>query len=521
MDRSVITPTVHREVERKLRVPSDFVVPDLVSEGIVASITPVASFDMAAVYHDTPSLSLFRWRATLRRREGGTDAGWHLKLPVAGAPSTSRDEIRLPLLAGTVGSVPAALVDIVSPLIRGERLIPQVTVRTNRTPQVLHAGDGAPFLELVDDSVVVLDAQDQVMTTFREIEVELLDHEHPLAEALLETVIARLIHGGATVESTSKAASALGATATEPPDVPSIAWPPLHAASSDALRAALSKHVRHFILSDVAVRRGLPDSVHQMRVAARRIRSILKSFSSLLDESWAASLAEELAWIASELGAIRDTEVLLERLDRHADQLGCDDGPYARSVIDPRLEQRLASSRSGALGALRSDRHEWLLDDLVAAATAPVVGYRASVSCGQALPPLIDRAWRALEASVTRLTLYGASDPWHRARIKAKRARYAVEAVAPTFGKQAMRFADVLAELTEALGEHQDAVVAQQMIRELSDGPGIEPRRVFALGRLHAYEADREIEARRAVFTSWSTVVWEAGRSGLVRHAGQ
>ena len=521
MDPSVITPTVHREVERKLRVPSDFVLPDLVSEGLVASITPGASFDMAAVYHDTPSLSLFRWSATLRRREGGHDAGWHLKLPVAGAPGTSRDEIRLPLLAGAIGSVPAALVDIVSPLIRGERLVPAVTVRTNRTPQVLHASDGAPSLELVDDSVVVLDAQDHVITSFREIEVELLDHEHPHAEALLEMVIAHLIRGGATVESTSKAASALGDAATAAPDVPSIAWPSGHAESSDALRAALSKHVRHFILSDVSVRRDLPDSVHQMRVAARRIRSILKSFSSLLDESWAASLAEELAWIARELGAIRDTEVFLERLDNHADHLGGDDGPLARSVIHPRLEQRLASSRSGALGALRSDRHEWLLDDLVAAATAPVVGYRASVSCALALPPLIDRAWRALEASVTRLTLYGASEPWHRARLKAKRARYAVETVAPTFGKQAGRFADVLADLTEVLGEHHDAAIAQEMIREFSDAPGIESRHVFALGRLHAYEAERELQARRAVFASWSTVVWEAGRSGLVRHAGR
>ena len=515
-----MTPTVHREVERKLRVPSDFVLPDLVSEGIVASITPGASVDMAAVYHDTPGLSLFRWRATLRRREGGADAGWHLTLPVAGAPSTSRDEIRLPLLAGPVGSVPAALVDIVSPLIRGERLLPQVTVRTNRTPQVLHAVDGAPFLELVDDSVVVHDSSNRVITRFREIEVELLDHEHPHAEALLETVIARLIGDGATVESTSKAASALGDAATAAPDVPSIAWPSVHAASGDALRAALSKHVRHFILSDVAVRRDLPDSVHQMRVAARRIRSILKSFSSLLDESWASSLAEELAWIARELGAIRDTEVLLERLDNHADHLGGDDGPLARSIIDPRLGQRLSSSRSGALGALRSDRHEWLLEDLVAAATAPVVGARASVSCAQALPPLVERTWRSLESSVTRLTLYGASEPWHRARIKAKRARYAVEAVAPTFGKSAGRFAVALANLTEALGEHHDAVVAQEMIRGLSDGSGIEPRAVFALGRLHAYEAERENQARRVVFASWSTVVWEAHRSGLVRHAG-
>jgi CHAD domain-containing protein len=91
--------------------------------------------------------------------------------------------------------------------------------------------------------------------------------------------------------------------------------------------------------------------------------------------------------------------------------------------------------------------------------------------------------------------------------------------VAPTFGKAAGRLAGALADLTEALGEHQDAVVAQGMIRELSAGPETDPRTVFALGRLHAYEAEREFEARRAVLIGWSAVTRRAKRSGLVRRA--
>ena len=136
---------------------------------------------MAAVYHDTSSLSLIRWRATLRRRTGGSDEGWHLKLPVAGATSASRDEIRLPLAAGAVGAVPAALVDIISPLIRGERLLPQATVRTRRAPQLLSDRSGAPLVELVDDEVVVFDTSENVVTAFREIELELADRleRHP------------------------------------------------------------------------------------------------------------------------------------------------------------------------------------------------------------------------------------------------------------------------------------------------------------------------------------------------------
>ena len=322
------------------------------------------------------------------------------------------------------------------------------------------------------------------------------------------------------MESLSKAASALGARAAAPSDVPSIEWPRERSPARDALRAAISTHVRHFILSDVAVRRGLPDSVHQMRVAARRIRSLMRSFSTLLDEEWATSLADELSWVAQELGAIRDTEVLLERLDRHATRLGPRDASLARAVIDPRLKQRLASARSGALGALRSDRHEWLLDDLVAAAASPASSERAGLPCADALPPLIDEAWQSLASAVHELSLHGPDDAWHRARIKAKRARYAVEAVAPIFGKRSWRLARALEELTEVLGEHQDSAVAQGLLLELSTAPQVDSATAFALGRLHGFEAERALEARRAIIISWPGVVRRARRSGLARHAG-
>jgi len=517
----VSAPTVHREVEFKLRVSSDFVLPDLQAEGLIGSASVQEPFDMAAVYHDTSSLSLIRWGATLRRRTGGSDEGWHLKLPVAGASSTSRDEIRLPLAAGAVGAVPAALVDIISPLIRGERLLPQATVRTRRAPQLLSDRSGAPLVELVDDHVVVFDTSESIVTEFREIELELVDHLHPHALALLDAIVARLVQAGAHVESMSKAASALGERAAAPSDVPSLDWPREYAPARDALRAVISTHVRHFILSDVAVRRGLPDSVHQMRVAARRLRCALKNFAPLLEEEWASGLAGELAWVARELGAIRDTEVLLERLDRHANRLGPADASLAKAIIDNRLRQRLASARSGALGALRSDRHEWLLDDLVAAAASPPSSARADAPCVDAMPPLIDHAWRALESAMSELCLDGPDEEWHQARTKAKRTRYAVEAIAPTFGKRSWRFAAALAELTESLGDHQDSSVAQGLLRELVAGGLVDCSTAFALGRLHGFEAEQAAVARRQIIIGWPAVMRRARRSGLVRHAGR
>ena len=113
-------PTAHREVERKLRVNADFALPDLVASGLAASAAPTPAFRMQAVYHDTADLTLFRWGITLRRREGGSDAGWHMKLPVSGAADGARDELHVPLDAGPVGSVPVTLLEIVAPLLRDQ-----------------------------------------------------------------------------------------------------------------------------------------------------------------------------------------------------------------------------------------------------------------------------------------------------------------------------------------------------------------------------------------------------------------
>ena len=140
--------------------------------------------------------------------------------------------------------------------------------------------------------------------------------------------------------------------------------------------------------------------------------------------------------MASELGAIRDTEVMLERLDVHAGDLDDEsDTVRARAAIDPLLTRRLAAARSSALAALRSDRHQQLVDDLMSAAIEPPVTDAAYTPCSEVALPLVSRTWRRLDKAISQLDLEGPSAPWHLARIKAKRARYAAESVAEIFGK--------------------------------------------------------------------------------------
>jgi hypothetical protein len=73
---------------------------------------------LAATHYDTPQLDLLPAGITLRRRTGGDDAGWHLKLPVG----SDRLELQLPLGGPRVG-VPNELSDIVRGVVRDNALV--------------------------------------------------------------------------------------------------------------------------------------------------------------------------------------------------------------------------------------------------------------------------------------------------------------------------------------------------------------------------------------------------------------
>ena len=90
------------ETERKYDVDAGFVLPDLAGPGGAVSMAPPEVQQLAATYYDTDDLRLIGAHITLRRRTGGDDAGWHIKLPVGG---DTRREVHFPLgPAGALGS---------------------------------------------------------------------------------------------------------------------------------------------------------------------------------------------------------------------------------------------------------------------------------------------------------------------------------------------------------------------------------------------------------------------------------
>lgn len=500
------TATEHREIEFKFRIPEDAAIDlpaAILATGMNAQSQSVRH--MTATYYDTPNLSLIRWGITLRNRQGGGDDGWHMKIPAGPADSSpARDEIRI---ESTAPGIPRELVSIAAPLIRRQEIVPMAIVRTDRQPIELSDESGAPLIEIVDDYVTVSTADGpEPISEFHEVEVELL-LDSPRSRAIAEQLSKELQAQGAISSSVSKAAQALGRLAADPPDVPQLDFPPPSAPAIESLRAIFSTYVRDLLMADVGVRRGVPDSVHQMRVASRRLRSSLRTFAPLLDGETTAFLREELAWLASELGEVRDTEVQRARL------CALTDNESLRSYIREFLDQQLRAATSGALAALRSDRHDFLVEDLILLVSEPPVGPAAFEPGDSVFAECLRAPWRRLRRAVQRAQRSATGEEWHRVRIRAKQARYAFESLAPVLGKRYQKVARKLAQATDLLGQRQDAQVSAHVLREIArSAPGDV---AYQLGLLAAHNEVTGKEDIRSFVKTWPTIVEAANSLGL------
>ena len=485
-----------------LSSPPRFQLPSL--DGLIDGIEAVAGEPsvIELTYHDTPDLRLARAGATLLYRN---DDGWTVALGRGNADDTERPR-REHRFEGEAGHPPAAALDLVRALIRTSKVGPVARLRTRRRPVELHDPSGKTLGEVLDDEVTVL-AGGRVAARFREVELE-VDDAAP--EELVEALNARLRAAGAGPPDPSpQIVRALGWRALEPPDVAVAQRLPPSPAAGDVIRNALAASVARLVAHDPGVRLGDdPEDVHQARVATRRLRSDLRTFRDLLDADWTHSLRRDLKGVANELGAVRDTEVLLDRLRAHAERLPVTDQAPAKKIIQ-HLLGRWDEARAELLEALGSSRYAELLDRLVEATREPALLPDAESPAAD-LSPLVREPWEKLRATVDELPDDPSDEQLHEIRIEAKRCRYAAEAVAPAIGKRARAFANAVADLQDVLGEHQDAVVAEAWLREVaSTATG---RDVFVAGQLASLER-LEIDRTRAAWPE----VWRAASKKKLR----
>jgi inorganic triphosphatase YgiF len=187
----------HLETEQKYDADADFVLPKLGGLPELAGRRPAdpRQIYLSATYFDTEDLDLLKHKVTLRRRVGGDDEGWHLKLPVR---KDTRQEVHAPLGEGASDSVPARLTAQVEDITAGQRLHPVAILDTERTVVTLPGPSGDALVEVADDLVTATrlgESEDEPMT-WREIEVEALSQDSGAA-ALLKTVGQALREAGA------------------------------------------------------------------------------------------------------------------------------------------------------------------------------------------------------------------------------------------------------------------------------------------------------------------------------------
>jgi CHAD domain-containing protein len=447
------------EHERKLDAPPGFRLPPLGGR-------PLARRIFTSVYYDVPGASLAAAGITLRRRIENGHGVWQLKLP--------SDDARLEIEAeGGPEQPPEQLRGLLHAHLRHGSLERVAELRTDRRGELV-ARNGTTA-EVTVDEVAVLDAS-RVHDTFVEVEVELREG----TPDGLDEIAGELLSAGAEPgNGLPKLFRALGRTAAYGSSPRAF----------EELRSRLRDQLREIERHDPGTRLGRdPESLHDMRVAVRRMRALLRAGRELVAAD-TAGLEERLKELSRILGAVRDLDVLLAHLHTEAAELGGEDAKRVESLLAALRTER-SCSRSRLLGALRSDEYLALLDD-----TARTIDDLEPSRSTATLDDLTDQAAAKVRKAVRRLAEEPTDEELHAVRKKGKRARYAGElAGRDELVKRAKKLQDVL-------GEHQDAVVAAERLRELA--AGAEPAQALAAGRLVEREELRRAEARKAWPKAW------------------
>ncbi|OLO98908.1 CHAD domain-containing protein [Mycolicibacterium porcinum] len=463
----------YTEIERKFAVTENTVSPSFEGLSAIAEVARTGTQHLDAVYFDTPDRDLAAHRITLRRRTGGPDAGWHLKLP---AGADTRTEVRAPLGTAT-DTVPEDLRDVVLAIVRDRPLSPVARISTERSVEVLHGPDGSALAEFCDDRVTAsaIGGEEQ---RWREWELELLTADMP--DDLMDRLANRLADAGAEPAGHgSKLAKVLG-TDTAPAPAP----------PADPVHRAIAEQIEALLVWDRAVRADAYDSVHQMRVTTRKIRSLLqesKDAFGLDDDGW---VLDELRALAAVLGVARDAEVLAERYQHALDEMPAEliRGPVRQRLVEG-ANRRYAAGWRRSLLAMRSQRYFRLLDALEELVNAEqpesADAAKYSVSIDAAYKRVRKAAKTAAAAdSDAEASAEEKDEALHRIRKGAKRLRYTAAATG------ADKVSDRAKTIQTLLGDHQDSVVSKAHLSTQADAAHAAGEDTFTYGLLYQQEDD-------------------------------
>jgi CHAD domain-containing protein len=470
------------ERENKFEVDADWVLPQLANLLPDGGRLDHAVRKLDNTYFDTPSAGLRLFGITLRRRVGGSETGWQLKVP----NGTARTELQS---GSRTKTLPPAVMAAVTGLSAGESLDPVAKILTTRTAYRLLNADGELVMEIADDQVESgpLDGE-STLHSWREVEVELgpAGTEKDLKRA------GEFLRAAGATPSTAKTKldRALGPTLQGGP-APAAG----HGTVGELVAAYVAAQCDVLASNDVGLRTGAPE-VHKTRVAARRLRSTLRIFGDIVDAAPAEKLNDELVWYAGVLGEVRDRDILSRRLIKQIAELPPE---QVRGPVEAEITKSLATERDDALQrlnkAMRTKRYQHLVHLLRGWKAAPPLTDAAGGKTKTAVK-YVEKAKRKADKRLRKAD--DDIEQLHRARKAFKRARYAAELVEPA-DSQMKAIARDGEEMQTLLGEHQDAIIAANFLATMSADGEVEAGSAFTYGVLMANELHRAAEIRASV----------------------
>jgi CHAD domain-containing protein len=269
--------------------------------------------------------------------------------------------------------------------------------------------------------------------------------------------------------------------------------------AGEAITLAVRSTVERLVEQQALVRLASgPDAVHRARVATRRLRSDLRTYSVLFDPEPIANLRVELGWLADLLGQVRDADILLARLQPY---LGSDEATAEQREILERLSRQHGKAQMQLMTAMAEPRYSALLDSLARLAVAPPLSEVAKAPADEFMAMIVSGTWHKLRSAVRKLDQHPDDAKMHAVRIEAKRCHYAAEAAAPAMGVAAARFVEAVAGLQQALGDYNDAVVSAGWLTQASGH--MDASTAFLAGALHEAQNDFVRKARRRWPAAW------------------
>jgi triphosphatase len=483
------------------------------------TVTPDSTQEISDTYLDTDDWRFYRagYVLRVRRRDEGAEAT--MKALVSADSSSDglkRREITEPLDGGVraLKKSRGPVGERLRALAGNRELRSLFEVRTRRQLFELRR-DGAPSGgaltgEVALDESEIVPGNGKEPACLERVEVEA--GEAAGVEGFVDALREALDLHPATA---SKFLTGLSAAGLSPDDEAPEVGPTAIDNSQSAGKVAFAILRRHFatmLTHEPGVRLGEdPEELHDMRVATRRLRSALKLYAEFLPKR-AERYGRDLRYFANALGEVRDLDVHLQRLEG-------EDNEDRESLerVTAALEQRRSEARRNMLEVLDSKRYERFVSDF----TSTLRRGRSpspTRSILEVAPELIRRRYKKVRKTAEGLDADSPPEDLHDLRKKGRRLRYALEPLDGVYGKPAERMIELLKELQDNLGEHQDLVVAAGLLRELGAGGDLPPRIVFSMGSLAGQYARKAAEMRFALQESKPFCALQEGKPWIKLH---